>query len=146
MPQPTLFDTTEYMEPVTLDDIRRLFPGDVRVRDNWRNDKPPDEWDDWNNALKGGRGYMVGSRVPMPEFLRTHRSKCNDWQQAVWNWCILNPRKALYLETHDRSRPRDWHCCKRGEYVDFGLPHHDAGGERNWISLDGVSKVLVNVD
>ena len=45
-----------------------------------------------------------------------------------------------------RNRRFDYDCYWRGEYCVISLPHHDAGGERSWITRDGKSKTLVNVD
>lgn len=44
------------------------------------------------------------------------------------------------------SREYSWCIHWRGEYCLFGLPHHDAGGERHWISNDAKTKILINVD
>jgi hypothetical protein len=39
-----------------------------------------------------------------------------------------------------------YHIAKRGEYVEIGLPHHRHGGEKYWVSRNGKTKVLINVD
>jgi hypothetical protein len=39
-----------------------------------------------------------------------------------------------------------YHIAKRGEYVEIGLPHHCHGGEKYWVSRNGKTKVLINVD
>jgi hypothetical protein len=39
-----------------------------------------------------------------------------------------------------------YHIAKRGEYVEFGLPHYSHGGEKYWVSRRGKTKVLINVD
>jgi hypothetical protein len=39
-----------------------------------------------------------------------------------------------------------YHIAKRGEYVEFGLPHHCHGGEKYWVSRNGKTKVLIKVD
>jgi hypothetical protein len=35
---------------------------------------------------------------------------------------------------------------KRGEYVEFGLPHHCHGGERYRVSRNGKTRVMIKVD
>jgi len=39
-----------------------------------------------------------------------------------------------------------YHIAKRGEYVEFGLPHHCHGGEKYRVSRNGKTRVLINVD
>ena len=104
-----------------------------------------DPYGEWDAAIDSGRSYLCGSEMPMADFLRTHRSRVTDWQQMAFAWAWNNPGKALSL--HRQSSPRlDWVVRRRGEYVDFGLPHQDSGGEKNYVSRDGVTKILVNVD
>jgi len=52
------------------------------------------------------------------------------------------PTKILYVET----RTHYWRVYLRGEYVEFALPHQDHGGEKHYVTKDGKTKVLVNVD
>ena len=99
-----------------------------------------DEWGDWDKAVQLGRDYMVGSRVPMGKFLCSHRSRLNAWQQVASVWAQQHPDKLLVLD----SRRRTWHVYKRGQYVSFRLPFHDAGGERTYISRDGHHKIHVD--
>ncbi len=98
----------------------------------------------WDKALECGRSYMAGESTSMAQFVRTHRSRLQGWQRLAWLWCVANPSLTLVLRS---QRPRRvYEIKKRGEYVEIGLPHHGAGGERHWISRDGKTKVLVNVD
>jgi hypothetical protein len=100
------------------------------------------EYDTWAASLQIGRSYLVGSKVPMCQFISNHKSRMPDWQQIAYLWCLANPHKKLLVQ----NGRKDWSIGVRGEYVELGLPHHDAGGERHWISQDGRTKILVNVD
>ena len=98
----------------------------------------------WDVAVESGRSYLVGSSLSLKEFIRKHSSALTRWQRMAYAWCIANPDQCLVLN----SRPlrRIYEIKKRGEYVEIGLPHHEHGGEKHWISRDGKTKTLVNVD
>jgi hypothetical protein len=116
----------------------------VRQKDNeYANGEDP-KFGTWETVLDAGRSYLAGSDTPMPEFLRRHSSSLTTWQKQAYQWCLANPSRCLVFE----SRPlrRNYEIKKRGEYIEIGLPHHDWGGERHWVTRDGKRKVLVNVD
>jgi hypothetical protein len=71
----------------------------------------------------------VGSDYPLQRFLKSHRSRLNAWQQVAFVWAQQHPDKMLVLDGHRRT----WHVYKRGEYISFRLPFHDAGRERTHI-------------
>lgn len=96
----------------------------------------------WDESLRCGRSYLVGPDVPMSEFIKSHRSPLSKWQKLAYAWALANPSEKLVV----RGAKNEWEVYVRGEYVEFGLPHHDAGGERHYVSKDGKSKILVNVD
>jgi hypothetical protein len=48
---------------VTLSTVRENSAGVVCTQDNWVPEN--DKWGDWEKAVRLGRGYLVGSRVPM---------------------------------------------------------------------------------
>jgi hypothetical protein len=96
----------------------------------------------WDESIAAGKSYLVGNGVPTAEFLRTHRSPLNPWQRLAYQWALENPTKRLVVI----SSRHEWHIYKRGEYVEFGLPYQDRGGERHYISNNGKTKILVNVD
>ena len=98
----------------------------------------------WEVALESGRSYLVGSGVSLREFVRKHSSALSGWQRVAYAWCVANPDQCLVLNS--RSPRRIYEIKKRGEYVEIGLPHHEHGGEKHWISRDGKTKTLVNVD
>jgi hypothetical protein len=83
----------------------------------------------------------------LKQFLRTHTSDLNDWQQAAYPIAWHYPDVQVIVNT-GRYGPRryDWVVYRRGEYINFSLPHHDAGGERDYISRDGRTRVLINID
>ena len=142
----------------TLDGIRRAANALLRwenhyivsTRESWwwkrygpvATPKEPDDYADWNKSIEGGKGYLVGESVPTETFLKTHRSSCKPWQQEVFEYCKVHPQETVNL----RNQRFDYDCYWRGEYCVISLPHHDAGGERTWITRDGKSKILVNVD
>jgi hypothetical protein len=116
----------------------------VRQKDNeYPNGEDP-EFGPWEKVLDSGRSYLVGSNTPMPEYLRRHSSLLTTWQKHAYQWCLAKQSCCLVLE----SRPlrRMYEVKKRGQYVEIGLPHHDWGGEKHWVTRDGRLKVLVNVD
>ncbi len=115
----------------------------VHVHDAYRRTQP-DEFTVWDKALEGGRDYLVGDKVPMEQFIRDHRSPLTAWQKLAFDWVTANPDKILTL--NKENPPMAWTISRRGEYVDFALPHQDAGGEKNYISRDCRTKVQVNED
>lgn len=106
------------------------------------NPDQPDHYADWDKSIEGGKGYLVGESVPTATFLKTHRSSCKPWQQKVFEYCKAHPQETVNL----RNTRFEYDCYWRGEYCVISLPHHDAGGERTWITRDGKSKILINVD
>jgi rubredoxin len=135
-------DVSEWRE-VTVQGVRSEVGRGWRVStyDNW---EPPedDRYRQWDEALKAGRNYLVGSDVPLDEFVKSYRSPMRSWQQTAYRWAIQHPGRMLIL----RNASNSWEVYKRGEYVEFGLPHHDAGGVRHYISRNGKSKIRVNED
>jgi len=103
-----------------------------------------DKYGVWDIAVDSGRSYLVGTNVPLHSFLSSHTSYLRPWQRIAFRWALANPNQCLLLETFDRGLY--WTVEKRGEYVEFGLPHQSQGGEKHWISRDGQTQVLVNVD
>jgi len=128
---------------VTLADVRSAVGRGWRVStyDNW---EPPenDPHAEWDEALRAGRDYMVGSDVPLDEYVKRYRSPMRRWQQVAYEWARKHPNRMLIVVNASNS----WEVYKRGDYVELGLPHHDAGGERHYISRDGKTKVRVNQD
>lgn len=118
-------------------DARVIFRIDKRV------ELPaPDRYVTWDAALACGKSYMVGDRQTTEEFLRGHTTVLSPWQRAVYSFLKQRPDASV-------SRPGrriEWCCYCRGEYVRFDIPHHDRGGEKGYISRDGRTKVLINVD
>jgi hypothetical protein len=107
--------------------------------------REPSEYDKFERCLEGGRDYLVGSVVSMAAFRRTHRSTPILWQRLACIIAWVHPETAIHVEI---PFPRlEYDIKRRGEYVDIGLPHQDAGGEKNWIAVEPFrSKFLVNVD
>jgi hypothetical protein len=101
-----------------------------------------DEYGTWDRSIAAGKSYLVGDTQTLAEFIRTHRSSLSAWQKLAYQWALENPTKKLVIDTGRH----EWHVYKRGEFVEFGLPHQDKGGERHYISNNGKSKILVNVD
>jgi hypothetical protein len=57
---------------------------------------------------------------------------------------MADPSRMLVLTS---TKPRlIYHIAKHGDYFEFGLPHHCRGGEKYWVSRNGKTKVLINVD
>ena len=103
-----------------------------------------DDYADWQKTLEAGRSYMVGTEVPMEKYIRTHRSALTSWQQIAYWWVRQNPYWKLQVDTGGGAY--EWEVYVRGQYVTFALPHQDHGGERHYVTRDGRTKILVNVD
>lgn len=100
------------------------------------------DYDTWGAQMEAGKSYLVGSEVPIEQFIKTHRSPLVRWMPKAFAWCKANPYYRL-----DISPPgRKWYVYAQGDFVVFKLPHHDYGGEKAWVSRDGKTRVLVNVD
>lgn len=84
----------------------------------------------------------MGNETPMPIFLRSYTTSMEAWQKKAFAFACENQDKILHIHT----KTRHWQVFKQGEYVEFSLPHQDFGGEKSYISIDGKTKVLVNVD
>jgi hypothetical protein len=124
--------------------LRKPFPYSIEQRVNPYTNGEDAEYGTWEKALDVGRSYLVGATVPMPEFQRVYTSSLNEWQCLAFEWCMANPSRMLVFTS---PRPRlIYHIAKRGEYVEIGLPHHCHGGEKYWVSRNGKTKVLINVD
>lgn len=96
----------------------------------------------WDASLAAGKSYLVGDSWSMEAFIAKHRSTLRGWQPAAYEWARQNPYwKLCFTIGH-----RDWEVYACDAFVTFALPHQDAGGERHYISRDGKTKVLVNVD
>ena len=148
----TLRDKAESV-PALVDlliDLKRKVPPGTNVRvhpDNRNNHIPNDQYNTWDACIVAGRDYLVGNSMDLKEFLRKHTSALNDWQQAAYLIAWYFPDVQVIVETgHNGPRHYDWAIYCRGEYVNFSLPHQDAGGERDYISRDGRKRVLINVD
>lgn len=159
MGQIALFDTTPTQItlplPLTLK-FERLYGNGVTEYDihcnlagSWVSSKQKDhpwyldqnEFWFWSRIIESGKSYMVGD-IPTSQYLRRYSSSLNDWQQLAYKWALANPDKILFAET----KTHHWRVYLRGEYVEFALPHQDHGGERHYVTKDGKTKVLVNVD
>lgn len=118
-------------------------PYRVRTRDNeYARPERKDDYTTWDAIIEAGRNYMVGRETPMAEYLRSHSSNLTLWQRMAYDWCKANPNQRLVVE----NARYEYHVYLRGESVEIGLPFHDQGGERHWVTRDGKRKVLVNVD
>ncbi len=132
---------------VSLDENARLARGsDVRVEPGLNPYGPaaakPDQWATWEAALAAGQSYLCGPSVSRAAFLRTYRRSMLNWMIPAYVWARQNPERVLTL----MSRRYTWRVYQRGEYVVFQLPFHDSGGEKEYISRDGVSRIKVNDD
>lgn len=125
----------------TLDEIKlaaHSYRVSVRKSEAW----PPDEFSRWDRAIEQGKDYLAGSTVSTANFIRSHTTACSPWQRLAFDWCKANPGETLNL----RNVLLEYDCYWRGEFCVIGLPHQDLGGEKHWITRNGKTKVLVNVD
>ena len=137
-------DSSGSRECINMALSRKPFPYSVEQRINPYPNGEDADYGTWEKALDVGRSYLVGPTVPMPEFQRVNTSSLNEWQRLAYEWCMANPSRMLVLTS---TKPRlIYHIAKRGEYVEIGLPHHCHGGEKYWVSRNGKTRVLINVD
>lgn len=133
-----------------LEDLRRKVPpgSDVQVRmQNPSFDRPSDQYNTWDACVTSGRDYLVGAQMDLKQFLRTHTSTLNEWQRAAYKLAWNYPHVQVMVNTGEYGpRKYEWVVYRRGEYVDFSLPHQDAGGERDYISRDGRRRILININ
>ncbi len=102
----------------------------------------PDPWASWEKALADGQSYLCDSSVSRAAFLRLYQRPLLDWMALAYTWARQNPDRVLTLT----GRRFSWHVYQRGEYVSFKLPFHDNGGEKEYISRDGLTRIMVNDD
>ncbi len=114
---------------------------------NQYSNDPDDNYKSFDKALESGKSYLVGDGIPTDEFKRTHKSSIEKWMRAIVRYCEQRPETKIgFTINRGNFAPYEYVIYKRGEYVNIGLPHQDAGGERDWITKDGKTKYLVNVD
>lgn len=102
-----------------------------------------DEYGTWDACLEAGRSYLVGRDVPMATFVKTHTSTITSaWMKLAVKATMADDNLHLRLKG-DRL---EYVIYRRGEYIEIGLPYHDHGGERHWITRDCKHRVLINVD
>lgn len=103
-----------------------------------------DNTDKWtfDEVMESGKSYMAGSDYPMEKFKVHYRSPLTAWQKLAFEWCREHPDKVLCLD----NRTKEWRVCWRNDHCEFGLPHQDFGGERHYVSQNGLSKYHVNED
>jgi len=101
----------------------------------------------WHDIVEAGKNYMVGSTRETKGFLKSHSSGLSDWQRLAMEYLEKNPKKYLTIETRGR-RPFSWRVIPYPEFVDFALPYHGQGGEKNYVVkwTRQTRKILVNVD
>ncbi len=110
-------------------------------------DESQDEFASWETVIAAGQSYMTGKSMTRQAYLRKYTSRIGPkWQQDAYIWAFQNPGKTLVVEIKDSLRDEIWWIGRRGECVHFLLPHQDHGGEKAWVSRNGKSRVLVNVD
>lgn len=132
--------------PISEWDIQREF------RDCWRvnvSSQPKtacflkeDEYWFWDRSVEAGQSYLVGNSITTQQYLKKYSSPLSGWQKLAYMWALENPDKILIVE----NRTHYWRIYLRGEYVEFALPRQDRGGERNYITRNGKTKLLVNED
>ena len=133
--------------PVGLEDIERLAPSyqiSVLTEPNVYGPSRdrPDPWATWEAALADGQSYLCGSSVSREAFLRLYRRPLLDWMIPAYAWAA----EDKWSRCLPGRRHFSWHVYQRGEYVSFKLPFHDSGGEKEYISRDGMSRLKVNDD
>lgn len=101
----------------------------------------------WDNVIEAGKSYLVGKDEDTKKFIKSHTTQLSDWQVLAHEYVKENPDKKIRIDTKGK-RKFSWVIFLEGDHVIIELPHHDAGGEKTWVShIDTPNKkVLVNVD
>jgi hypothetical protein len=148
LPLPSLALPKNTLPVPSLAEIRSLLPKSYKVLRSISGNMSgyPNHADDlygsWEAIVQAGKSYLYGERYPLASYLQRSSSPLRKWQQAAFLWAHAHPTEVLIIE----SSQRIWRIGLRGEFVQFDLPHHHYGGERSWASLDGKSRLLINLD
>ena len=150
--------TGRYKMPFEVDEddlistIRKCFSfAKVTVRDVSElehYEKQNETYGSWDDVIEAGKSYIGNWNDDTKKFIKTHSSSLSDWQKLAMEWMSQNRTKFIIIETLAGKRNFLWRVVGWREYVDFGLPYHELGGEKNYVvkwEKPG-SKVLVNVD
>ena len=101
-----------------------------------------DEYRTWEAEIDSGWSYITGTNYPRERYVKEQTTAMVKWHRLAFAYCMEHPREMIEVVS-DR---RHWTVKRRGEYVSFCLPHQDFGGDRTWVSRDGKTKVLVDID
>lgn len=101
-----------------------------------------DKWSSWDAAIKVGIMNFATSEITVQEFVTKHRIAMKPWMKLAYQWAVAHEDSVLIV-ANDRY---DWMVYERGDYVCFQLPHHDRGGEKEYVSKDGKSRVQISED
>ncbi len=130
-------------QPVTVDDVRNAAAAMMVECKDLIYDPAKDAYSTWDAIIKAGRSYMVGEQYPMGSFLKCYsRPITHSWRKLAYQFAMQNPDKYLVV----RSQSHYWEIKRRGEFVQFNLPHQDYGGEKTYVTCDGQTWVEVNED
>jgi len=142
-------------EHVTAEDLELYFRGEysVEIRENEPyNMDPTSQYNTWAGIMAAGHSYMYGSERPMEEYIRKYKSSVAPLHQVACWYAWAHPEDRVILRGFwsrfaSSGNDPEWHFYRRGEFVEFGLPHHDHGGEKHWATLPNFkSRILINVD
>ena len=108
-------------------------------------------WGTWDTLLESGKSYMVGDRIPLEDYVKSHRTSMSPFQKAVARWVWEHPDFYVKLSSYSTGwcgYPRsEWDYRRQGEAVVFGMPHHSSGGEKHWMTRpEFTGAILINVD
>ena len=131
-------------------DIRSCFAGcvdiNIRAEVNYNGRAVNSPYRIWENTIEAGKSYMVGKEWSTESFLKTYTSAMSDWQVLAAEYIWQHPEAVIEIRTGDKRR-FTWVVYMDGDHLDFSLPYHGEGGEKDYVSKKGShSKVLVNVD
>jgi len=98
----------------------------------------------FETRLEEARDHLCGRAYPLDRFKAIFSEVAQPWQRAAFCFADGNPDSELAI-THS-ARREIWSIRKRGTVVEFRQPHHGYGGDRGWISTDGVMLYTVEQD
>ena len=132
---------------VTLAEITAQATGyELYIGDQPNNYGPAagkvDKWATWEAAIKVGIMNFADDSTTVDQYVAERRIAMKPWMKLAYRWARENPDQTLYLD----GERFYWMVFQRGEYVVLQLPDHSHGGDKEYVSRDGINRVLIDKD
>lgn len=131
---------------ITIADLRNELPFPTYHLHFAPNDyatRTDDRYGTWDAVIAEGKSYLEGAEIPTDIFIKRNRSAVRHWLRSPCAYAYQHPETTVEIHTAQRR----YRIYRRGEYVNIGLPYHNFGGEKDWVTMPPFrTKILVNVD